>query len=171
MKEKDHFIKSVMEDSKIFVIGNADELARLTASETTAEALAEWLERREDAALLPVINEARSEYKKKGGKRWNGVQANVKVPRAKLAAFCRSHHIKKLSLFGSVLTGEFKPDSDVDVLVEFEPGHAPGWGMVSIEDELTSILGRKVDLHTKDDLSKYFRDRVVREAQVQYAAK
>lgn len=96
---------------------------------------------------------------------------NIAVPRAGLAAFCRRHHITRLSLFGSVLTDAFKPDSDIDVLVEFEPGHAPGWDVVSIENGLASLLGRKVDLHTKNDLSRYFRDRVVREAQVQYASK
>ena len=73
--------------------------------------------------------------------------------------------------FGSVLTSAFKSDSDIDVLVEFESGYTPGWDIVSMENELSSILGRKVDLHTKNDLSRYFRDRVVREAQVQYAAK
>lgn len=95
---------------------------------------------------------------------------NVEVPRGKLAAFCRQHHIKRLSFFGSVLSDDFRPDSDVDVLVEFETGHTPGWNMVSIEDELSSLLSRKVDLHTRNDLSRYIRDRVVREAKVQYAA-
>ena len=67
-------------------------------------------------------------------------------------------------------TDTFKSDSDIDVLVEFEPGYTQGWDIVSVENELSSILGRKVDLHTKGDLSRYFRDRVMREAQVQYAA-
>jgi predicted nucleotidyltransferase len=157
---------------------------RLTASEIISEAVTEWLERREDASLLPIINEARSEYQKKGGRPWNKVSrevkqtvnkrngtACIKIPRAKIAEFCRRHHIQKLSFFGSVLTDAFKPDSDIDVLVEFEAGHTPGWDMVSVENELSTILGHKVDLHTKGDLSKYFRDSVVREAQVQYAAK
>jgi len=95
---------------------------------------------------------------------------NIKIPRNKLTAFCRRHHIKRLSFFGSVLRDDFKPDSDVDVLVEFEPGHTPGWDIVSMEDELSSMLSRKVDLHTRNDLSRYFRDQVVREAKVQYAA-
>jgi hypothetical protein len=96
--------------------------------------------------------------------------SNVEVPRGKLTTFCRRRHIKKLSFFGSVLRDDFRPDSDVDVLVEFEPGHTPGWDIVSIEDELSSIMSRKVDMHTRDDLSRYFRDRVVREAKVQYSA-
>ncbi len=96
--------------------------------------------------------------------------SNIEVPNGKLATFCRRHHIKKLSFFGSVLRDDFRPDSDIDVLVEFEPGHIPGWDIVSIEDELSSILSRKVDMHTRDDLSRYFRDRVVREAKVQYSA-
>jgi predicted nucleotidyltransferase len=96
--------------------------------------------------------------------------SNVEVPRNELATFCRRHHIKRLSFFGSVLREDSRSDSDVDVLVEFEPGHTPGWDIVSIEDELSSILSRKVDMHTRDDLSRYFRDRVVREAKVQYSA-
>jgi len=95
---------------------------------------------------------------------------NVEVPRSKLAAFCRRHHIKRLSFFGSVLRDDFRTDSDIDVLVEFETGHTPGWDIVSIEDELSSMLSRKVDMHTRNDLSRYIRDRVVREAKVQYAA-
>ncbi|MDD5398060.1 MAG: nucleotidyltransferase family protein [Dehalococcoidia bacterium] len=97
-------------------------------------------------------------------------KSNVEVPRSKLATFCRRHHIKRLSFFGSVLRDDFRPDSDVDVLVEFEPGHTPGWDIVSIEDELSSILARNVDLHTRNDLSRYMRDQVIREAKVQYAA-
>jgi hypothetical protein len=76
-----------------------------------------------------------------------------------------------LSLFGSALRGDFSEESDIDVLVEFEPGHAPGLlGMARLERELSRILGgRKVDLRTPEDLSRYFRDEVLREAEVQYA--
>jgi predicted nucleotidyltransferase len=95
---------------------------------------------------------------------------NVEVPRDKLAAFCRRNHIGKLSFFGSVLRDDFRPDSDVDVLVEFEKGHTPGWDIVSIEDELSSLLSRKVDLHTRNNLSRYIRDQVIHEAKVLYAA-
>ena len=95
---------------------------------------------------------------------------NIPVSREQLAAFCRRHHIKKLSLFGSILRHDFGPDSDIDVLVEFEPGHTPGLAFFAIEDELSALFGRKVDLHTPRFLSQYFRETVQSEAQVQYAA-
>ena len=84
--------------------------------------------------------------------------------------FCRRHHIRRLSLFGSVLRRDFGPNSDVDVLVEFETGHVPGFGMVDLENELSKMIGRKVDLRTPGDLSRFFRDRILNEAQVEYAA-
>ncbi len=95
---------------------------------------------------------------------------NLSIPKDEIGAFCRRRHIRRLSLFGSVLTGDFRPDSDVDVLVEFEDGHTPGWEIVSMEDELSQIIGRKVDLHTPADLSRYFRDEVLAEAEDQYVA-
>ena len=94
----------------------------------------------------------------------------IDIDRGRVAEFCRRHHIRKLALFGSVLRDDFRAESDIDVLVEFEPGHVPGFAFVDLQDELSSILGRKVDLHTPGSLSRYFRDRVVREAQVQYVA-
>ncbi len=89
-----------------------------------------------------------------------------------LAAICRRHCIRRLSLFGSTLRGAARPDSDVDLLVEFEPHAKPGLiGMAKIELELMSLLnGRKVDLRTAEDLSRYFRDEVLRTAATQYAA-
>lgn len=89
-----------------------------------------------------------------------------------LARLCRRHGIKRLSLFGSVLKGSGRPDSDVDLLVEFEPGATPGLlGIGRIEVELSALLGgRKVDLRTAAELSRYFRNQVVSEAEVQYAA-
>ncbi len=89
-----------------------------------------------------------------------------------LADLCRRHHIRRLSLFGSRLKGTDRPDSDVDLLVEFLPGKAPGLlGLAAIESELSRLLGgRTVDLRTPQDLSKYFRDEVLRTAEVQYAA-
>jgi predicted nucleotidyltransferase len=92
--------------------------------------------------------------------------------RPALAALCRRHGIRRLSLFGSVLKGTDRPDSDVDLLVEFAPGATPGLlGLAAIEAELSSLLGsRRVDLRTAQELSRYFRDEVVRTAQVQYAA-
>jgi hypothetical protein len=98
------------------------------------------------------------------------IPARFKVTEKRLARFCHKHHIIKLSLFGSVLRNDFGPDSDVDVLVEFEPGHVPGFGIVDIEKELSEIIGRKVDLRTSKDLSRFFREQVVREAEVRYAA-
>jgi len=92
----------------------------------------------------------------------------ITIDRQRLGEFCRRHHIRRLAFFGSVLRDDFGPHSDVDILVEFEPGQVPGFGMVDLEDELSALVGRKVDLHTPGSLSKYFRDRVVREAQDQY---
>ncbi|GEM_PF-137148 len=97
-----------------------------------------------------------------------GPQPKIGVPRAKIVAFCKRHHIRKLSLFGSVLRDDFRPDSDVDILVEFEPGHTPGLAFFGMQDELSQILGRKVDLHTPGFLSRYFRARVLAEAKTQY---
>lgn len=88
-----------------------------------------------------------------------------------VANFCRKHHITKLALFGSVLTDRFGPESDIDVLVEFDPEHIPGLIALSgIERELSQLLGRKADMRTPNDLSRYFRDQVLREAVTQYAA-
>jgi predicted nucleotidyltransferase len=95
---------------------------------------------------------------------------NITLPKDRLAAFCQNHHIAKLSLFGSVLRKDFSPDSDVDVLVEFEEGHTPGFfGLAKMEEELSKLVGRKVDLRTPQDLSRYFRDEVTGSAAVQYA--
>jgi uncharacterized protein len=90
---------------------------------------------------------------------------------AALAALCRRYDIRRLSLFGSTLRGTDRPDSDVDLLVEFEPGRKPGLlGMAKIQAELTALAGgRPVDLRTAQDLSRYFRDEVVRTAEAQYA--
>jgi hypothetical protein len=94
---------------------------------------------------------------------------NIEIPRDKIAEFCRLHHIRKLALFGSVLRDDFELDSDVDVLVEFAPGHVPGFSFFAMQDELSELLGRRVELHTPKALSRYFRDRVQAEAEIQYA--
>jgi predicted nucleotidyltransferase len=94
----------------------------------------------------------------------------IVIPGEAIASFCRRHHIRRLSLFGSILRDNFRPESDVDVLVEFEPGHTPGLAFFSMQDELGKLLGRQVDLHTAASLSKYFRDQVLSEAEVQYDA-
>lgn len=85
--------------------------------------------------------------------------------------FCRRHHIRKLSFFGSVLRSDFRPDSDIDVLVEFAPQHVPGFfQLAGMARELSALLGgRQVDLRTPQDLSPYFRDEVLASASVQYA--
>ena len=88
-----------------------------------------------------------------------------------LAQFCRRHHIRRLSRFGSQLKGTATPDSDIDLLVELDPAHTPTLlGIAGMEIELSDLLGRKVDLRTAGDLSRYFREEVVRMAEVQYAA-
>jgi uncharacterized protein len=95
---------------------------------------------------------------------------NIKVTKDKMAEFCQRHSIRKLAFFGSVLRDDFRPGSDVDVLVEFIPGAAVGFfKLYDLEQELSRILeGRKVDINTPKSLSKYFRDKVLSEAEVQY---
>lgn len=84
--------------------------------------------------------------------------------------FCRRHHIRKLSIFGSYLREDFGPESDVDLLVEFDPQYIPTlFDVAGMEIELSEMLNRKVDLRTAEDLSRYFRDEVVAQAEVQYA--
>ena len=92
------------------------------------------------------------------------------IDQQKIAAFCRRHHVRRLSLFGSVLRPDFGLKSDVDVLVEFEPGHVPGLAFFGMETELSDLLGRKADLQTPNFLSHHFRKRVLQEAQTQYEA-
>lgn len=94
------------------------------------------------------------------------VYQRVRVPKSRLAAFCKRHHVRSLALFGSVLRDDFRPDSDIDVLVEFDPGHTPGFlALARIESELSVLLGsHKVDVRTPQDLSRHFRDRVLSEA-------
>ena len=86
------------------------------------------------------------------------VRHAIEIPKGAIAAFCRRHHIRRLALFGSVLRQDFRPDSDVDVLVEFEPGHVPGLSFFEMEAELGRLLGRTVDLNTPNFLSPLFRD-------------
>lgn len=95
---------------------------------------------------------------------------NIEVSPEVIADFCRRHHIRRLALYGSVLRDDFTPHSDVDVLVEFEPGKTPGLAFFGMQDELSELLRRKVDLNTPAFLSRYFRDQVLREAKVVYDA-
>ena len=99
-------------------------------------------------------------------------KSKIKLPNEKIAAFCKKNHIRKLSLFGSVLRDDFRTSSDIDLLVEFENDKTQGFiGLSRMERELSAILnGRKIDLRTPQDLSKYFRHDVLAHAEVQYAA-
>jgi predicted nucleotidyltransferase len=93
----------------------------------------------------------------------------IAIPEEFLPEFCERNHIRKLSLFGSVLTPRFRPESDIDVLVEFDPGHTPGLlTLAGMEIEISERLGRKVDIRTAEDLSRYFRDEVVASALPQF---
>jgi len=95
----------------------------------------------------------------------------ISIPDEELATFCRRHHIRKLAWFGSFIRDDFGPTSDIDVLVEFEPDARVGlFAVARMEIELSAMLGRNVDLRTPEDLSRYFRDKVVANAKVQYAA-
>lgn len=99
------------------------------------------------------------------------VNDKIQVSRSELSAFCRKHHIRRLAFFGSVLRDDFGPESDVDVLVEFEPNAKIGLiKFAGIEIELGELIGRKVDLNTEGFISKYFRDRVFSEAEEVYVA-
>ncbi len=104
------------------------------------------------------------------GSHGDGMRPRIEIPQQEIEDFCRRHHIRRLALFGSVLREEFGPESDVDVLVEFEPGHTPGFAFFGMQEELAGLLRRQVDLRTPQDLSRYFRDEVVQSAQVLYAA-
>ena len=97
-------------------------------------------------------------------------EMKVVIPKKELAEFCRRYHIRRLAVFGSVLREDFGPDSDVDVLVEFEPGHVPGLAFFAMERELCELVGRKVDLNTPQFLSPHFREQVLVEAEPQYVA-
>lgn len=90
------------------------------------------------------------------------------IPQAEIAAFCQKHRIRKLALFGSVLRDDFRDDSDIDVLVEFEPDAHVGWGIVTLREELSELLGREVDLVTVGGLSKYIRKQILNMAQTIY---
>lgn len=93
----------------------------------------------------------------------------IQIPQADIAAFCQQNHITRLALFGSVLRDDFTPDSDIDILVDFEPGQTPGFAFIDLQDQLTALLGRTVDLNTPQDLSRYFRNDVLESAEVIYA--
>jgi predicted nucleotidyltransferase len=97
-------------------------------------------------------------------------QHGIEIPRERIENFCRANGIRRLALFGSVLRADFRPESDVDVLVEFQPGTRVGLAFIRMQDELSAILGRTVDLNTPGSLSKYFRAAVLDEAEALYVA-
>ena len=99
------------------------------------------------------------------------VDRRISVSPTELDEFCRRNHVTRLAFFGSVLRDDFRPESDIDVLVEFEPDYVIGYlGLARMQIELSSLLGREVDLRTPEELSRYFRDEVVRNAEVRFAA-
>ena len=98
------------------------------------------------------------------------MNAQVSIDRGQLAEFCRLNGVRRLAVFGSALRNDFGPGSDVDVLVEFEPGRTPGLGFFRMQEDLSRLFCRTVDLHTPASLSRYFRSQVLSEAEDQYVA-
>ena len=100
------------------------------------------------------------------------MNVRIDIPDKKIVEFCRRHHIRRLALFGSVLRDDFTPDSDVDILVEFEPGRTPGLEFFTIQDELSDVLGRRVDLYTfigvENSRNWILRKEILNTAEVQY---
>jgi predicted nucleotidyltransferase len=96
---------------------------------------------------------------------------SIQFPHNRIIEFCKKHGIRRLSVFGSALRDDFSPTSDIDLLVEFQPGQTPGFfRMAGLEIELSNMLGRKVDLRTPSELSRYFRDKVLASSEIQYDA-
>ncbi len=98
------------------------------------------------------------------------MSARIDIPSSEIAEFCQRNRVRRLALFGSVIRNDFTPQSDVDVLVEFEPGYAAGFVFFQMRRELTTMLDREVDLHTATSLSPYFRQEVLDEAEEIYVA-
>jgi predicted nucleotidyltransferase len=98
------------------------------------------------------------------------MSVRIEIPKDRIAEFCQQNRIHRLALFGSVLRDDFGPQSDVDVLVEFEPGHTPGLAFFDMEEDLSQLLGRKVDLNTPAFISPYFRQEVLDHLEVLYDA-
>jgi len=98
------------------------------------------------------------------------MNSKLVIAEDRIADFCQRHYIRRLAIFGSALRDDFGPESDVDILVDFVPGHTPGFfGLFDMEEELSCLFGgRKVDMRTPQDLSRYFRQEVVANAEVQY---
>lgn len=149
------------------------EQKRVRVSFTLDPKLAAWLQGQADflgKSRSDLLDLAILEAQKNWG---SPLESRVRIPVATslLKKFCQKNHIKKLSLFGSVLTERFGPESDIDILVEFEQGHTPSlFGMVAMEAQLSEIFGgRKIDLKTPQELSPYFVNDVLKEAESVYA--
>ena len=99
------------------------------------------------------------------------MSVRISIDHNEIVSFCQRHHIRQLAFFGSVLRDDFRPDSDVDVLVEFEPGFRLGlFELIRMQQEFSHIIGREADFRTPEDLGRHMRERVVAESEVQYAA-
>ena len=96
--------------------------------------------------------------------------SKLKISEEQISGFCKKNHIRKLSLFGSALRDDFTSKSDIDFLVEFEPGHTPGLSFFEMQEELSEIISRKADLNTKQEISPYFRDEILNKAQDLYVS-
>lgn len=152
------------------------EVRRERVSFTLAPAQINWLKSESNTVgisrselLENIIEEA---IRQSGGKSGILTFPKIIIPELKIKAFCQKHNIKNLYLFGSVLRADFNSSSDIDILVEFLPDNTPGYfKIVTMEEELSTIFsGRKVDLRTIHELSRYFRDQVKEEAKLLYAA-
>jgi len=97
-------------------------------------------------------------------------RSHIRIPKKAVADFCARNHIKRLAVFGSAIRDDFGPNSDVDILVEFQPGHVPGLSFFRMQEELSNLIGRKVDLNTPAFLSPLFRDKALAESEVAYDA-
>ncbi len=94
----------------------------------------------------------------------------ITIDQRALADFCKKRHVQKLSLFGSAVRADFQPESDLDLLIKFQPGHTPGLAFFTLSEELSAFFGRKVDLNTPRSLSPYFREQVLSESETLYDA-
>jgi len=127
----------------------------------------EWVEKAESGPLTACFSDGCEKPVETRVMTHHGIS----VRQNQLAEFCRRNQVCKLALFGSILRDDFRPDSDIDVLVEFEPGQVPGMlRMAALEMELAALFGRQVDLRTLAELSRHFRSEVLKEAEVQYVA-
>ena len=100
------------------------------------------------------------------------MSTRIDIPKNRIAEFCRRHHIRRMALFGSVLRDDFTPESDIDVLVEFEPGKTPGLAFITMQDELSEIFGQRVDMHTFSGIERsrnwLLREEIRNSAEIQY---